>query len=643
MLDSGTMTLGVNYWASHAATQMWSKWDADVVDRDLKAIAEHGMTLIRVFPLWHDFQPLNITKYCGPGPEGRPREMRLGESEEPLPDTPAGRSGMSETMMERFEEFADIAEKYGIKLIAALMTAHMTGRLYVPRAMENRDLFSDPFALKWEARFYDYFVRRMKNHPAIFAWETGNESNYMHEIPSSEAAWVWTCYLHNIIRLADDTHPIIGVPVRGLNPTRITPDERWLVADQAEHADIMNVHKYDCMSGGMGTLDGYNHLRNVFGAAAENRIMEDVGGKPSFIEETGLWRTTMTSLDGLGKAVRNIMWNCWADNCRGLLWWCSFDQEKFDIPPYNWGEWPGLEHGIFTDDRRPHPAAGAMKKFRKFLDGLPFKELPRVREDAVCLIDDPAIAKISFILARQNGINLRFRSTRTSLTDSDVYFLPSVELRGGLSTTDWEALLEKVRNGATLYLSYEESNLSRQKDVCGMELKYSRRTSGDMKYDFVNFDMTLPCSVEKVLDIQTAEILGKDSHDNPVFLKNRYGTGTVYALMLPLEKIIFENSGMFEKGCWQIYRTVLPKESLIATQNPDLIATEHFFDDTTVGVVLVNCSMDGACEQLEMADGWTVDKAYSECDECSLSDGNLSMPPNSGMLVMLKKESARLS
>ena len=58
MLEQGTMTLGVNYWASHAATRMWSQWDAAVVEQDFVALEKIGCRLLRVFPLWPDFQPL---------------------------------------------------------------------------------------------------------------------------------------------------------------------------------------------------------------------------------------------------------------------------------------------------------------------------------------------------------------------------------------------------------------------------------------------------------------------------------------------------------------------------------------------------------------------------------------------------------
>ena len=39
-LESGKVALGANYWASHAATEMWRKWDAKVVEEDLRVLAE---------------------------------------------------------------------------------------------------------------------------------------------------------------------------------------------------------------------------------------------------------------------------------------------------------------------------------------------------------------------------------------------------------------------------------------------------------------------------------------------------------------------------------------------------------------------------------------------------------------------------
>ena len=193
MLESGKLVVGLNYWASDSATRMWRNWDRDTVERDLALFEAYGITMLRVFPLWSDFQPLNLLCYGGSSRGTTPREVTLGEEERPLPDTPAGQAGLDEVMLEHFRELCDIAARHHIELIVAVMTVHMTGRHFVPRAMENRDLFTDPFALKWEMKFYDGFVRAVKDCPAIAAWETGNEMNYTAPVKNADHAWVWTC------------------------------------------------------------------------------------------------------------------------------------------------------------------------------------------------------------------------------------------------------------------------------------------------------------------------------------------------------------------------------------------------------------------------------------------------------------------
>ena len=117
----------------------------------------------------------------------------------------------------------------------------------------------------------------------------------------------------------------------------------------------------------------FNEIRNLLFTTAESRLTEEVGGKPCFVEETGTWRPIAADPDGIGAAVRGMLWNLWANNCRGFLWWCAFDQDSFDIAPYDWVQ-PGLEHGILTADRKAHPAAESMKRFgifwRRFPSGV---------------------------------------------------------------------------------------------------------------------------------------------------------------------------------------------------------------------------------------------------------------------------------
>ena len=50
-------SVGVNYWASHAGTKMWSNFSAEEVDADFAALKSAGVNTVRIFPLWSDFQP----------------------------------------------------------------------------------------------------------------------------------------------------------------------------------------------------------------------------------------------------------------------------------------------------------------------------------------------------------------------------------------------------------------------------------------------------------------------------------------------------------------------------------------------------------------------------------------------------------
>ena len=88
-LPAGQFSTGCNYWASHAGTAMWSDWRPRVVAADLALLARQGLTVLRVFPIWPDFQPIHRLR----GGHGRPVEFRFGETV--LPDTEWGRDRKS--------------------------------------------------------------------------------------------------------------------------------------------------------------------------------------------------------------------------------------------------------------------------------------------------------------------------------------------------------------------------------------------------------------------------------------------------------------------------------------------------------------------------------------------------------------------
>lgn len=256
LFEKGTMSLGVNYWASHAATRMWTEWDEKVVAKDIRKLAEIGCEYLRVFPLWSDFQPVMVLRTnCYKGGYKRSYAF-IGE--QPLPKTEAGRAGVDEKMMQHFEKLCDIAQQYNMKVIVPLINGHMTFRIYNPPAVDGLDHFRDPESLMWQGKFVRYFVKRMKHHPAICAWEIGNESNCLSVADDRVTAWSWTAFITDAIRSQDQTRPVCS----GMHSLQLhdSYNKHWNFFDQSELCDVLTSHPYP-MWRGYVNCDKSNTLR----------------------------------------------------------------------------------------------------------------------------------------------------------------------------------------------------------------------------------------------------------------------------------------------------------------------------------------------------------------------------------------------
>ena len=85
----------------------------------------------------------------------------------------------------------------------------MSGRQFVPPVFEERNVLVDPDAIMWQTRFVKYFVQEMKDHPAIAAWDYGNECNCMGDADRIHAV-TWTATIANAIRAEDPTRPVVS-------------------------------------------------------------------------------------------------------------------------------------------------------------------------------------------------------------------------------------------------------------------------------------------------------------------------------------------------------------------------------------------------------------------------------------------------
>ena len=552
----GTFTLGCNYWASHAGTAMWRNWHPEVVEADLARLAAAGLTTLRVFPLWSDFQPLIALHGGG----GRLREFAFANG--PLPDDAVGRAGVDPLMLERFAAFAALAERHGLGLIVGLVTGWMSGQLFAPPALVGRNIHTDPVALQWQSRFVRCFVERFRGTPAVIAWDLGNECNCMANPGSPAGAWAWTAQITGAIRSADTSRPVVS----GMHSLLPSPELSggWTIQDQAEHCDLLTTHPYPLWSRHTAQ-DPLDTIRTTMHATAETRMYGDIGGRPAFAEEIGTMGPMMGHWQHAANFVRTNLFSLWANDCRGFLWWCAFDQTRLSDTPY---DWTGVERelGLFTEDGAAKPMVAELSSFRDFLAGLPFATLPERRIDAVCILtrgqDQWAVAYSAWILAAQARLSLRFAWADEPLPEAQRYLLPSIQGVEVICRRRWLALLERVHAGAELYVSLGDGVLAPFTEVFGVQVQSRSTRRGPTGFALAGQRLTAHHGLDLRLSAESGTTVLAAADDGSAMLTRRpYGAGQVTLCAFPVEAQLTATPGGFHapeaEPYHAIYRTLL--------------------------------------------------------------------------------------
>jgi len=641
---SGKFFIGCNYWASHAGTAMWRDWRPGEIERDLECLADAGVQVLRVFPLWPDFQPIHFLRGGG----GAPREVRFGE--EPLPDADAGRAGVSEEALERFQWFADCAHRHGLRLSVGLITGWMSGRLFVPPALEGRPIHTDPTALMWQVRFVRCFVRRFREHPAIAAWGPGNECNCMGGARTREEAWAWTALITAAIRTEDPVRPIIS-GMHGLKPLGAGT---WTIEDQGELTDMLTTHPYPIFTPRCD-LEGIRRIRNGLHATAESCLYADVSGRPCMVEEIGTLGPMFCTEQGAADYIRTVLFSAWAHDLRALLWWCAWDQAHLEHAPYDWDS-VERELGLFRADRSPKPVMRALSGFRRFLENLPFDRLPPRRTEAVCLLtrgqDHWPVALSTFILAKQAGFDIRFQTVDQPLQSARFYLMPAISGGAPLSRRRWLELQRRVREqGATLYISCHDGLLAPITDFIGAEFAARERRAGPAGFRFTAGDdsmsFEMPAPVRLDLRVKDADVLAAEEDGTPILIRRGAGRGRVYFMGIAPERILPDLPGAFDRfpcgPVHEIYRFMaapFAEGRAVRQENPQVGVTEHGLDEHRRVVVAVNYSDSPAETAIEIGPSWRIAATLrGDAPGGRARDGRVSVriPANDALVLLLEK------
>lgn len=588
--------LGCNYWASNAGTEMWRQFDIEVIKKDVAELSKYGVKYLRVFPMWRDFQPvMPVYEYTGICE----RYCLEGDAETENPYY------LDEKMMQKFSQFLDVCDVYGIKVIVGLITGWMSGRLFIPTALYGKNVITDPLAIHFEQLFIEGFVSEFRDRDTIYAWNPGNECNCLAEANRWEAV-SWMGMIANAINSADGTRPIIS----GMHSLEAQENKNWRIKDQAFYSDMLTIHPYAYFCEHTSNDDNLSY-RTAMHPTAQNKFYAEIGKKPCFAEEVGT--LNFCSDENSANWLRLNMFSLWANGSTGVLWWCGHDQSLLDTYPYR-SSMLECELGILKNGYEPKPNAIEMKKFAQFMDSIDF-ELPKAKTDAVCLVtkgqDQWGVGYMTHLLMRKIGMNPEFAYAEDGVPDAKLYIMPSVNGPGFMNNRKYDELKRKVYEGADLYMSVDNAVILELEKLAGVKVvdSYLSPFSETLSIDGEKIEF----SAERRYTIAAtdAEIIARYDSGDIAITVNRYGKGRVFFVAFPLEKALMPLHDAFSGKHHMIYKKLFGEyicDYPVKSECDEVVVTAHEDGDVLYIVAINHTDKVQKIEILQK--DYTLEKVY---------------------------------
>ena len=484
-----------------------------------------------------------------------------------------------------------------------------------------------------------HLVSELRNETAIAAWDLGNECNCMGPVEGNpDAAWAWTNAISAAIRVEDASRPVVS----GMHSlTAFKENGLWNIGEQAELTDVLTTHPYPLFTPHCN-LDPIHTMRNAFHATAETRLYGDVGRVDAFIEEAGTLGPSQSGDSNAANLMRAMLWNGFAHDCRGMLWWCAFDQDQLEETPY---DWMAIERelGLVRSNREPKPALIALREFSRALDRLNLRTIPPFRRDAVVILsheqDNWGVGYSSFLLAKQAGFDVEFATADQELPESKFYILPSVRGLRVIDRRRWLALLDKVEKGATLLVTSDGGTLQPFNVPFGVDIVWTAAPTEPVAV--IGAGMELYCPVERLLKLSArdAEVLASDRDGTPVMTSRAYGKGKLLFLSVPIERHAANQPRAFLPGSesyykiYQLAAAAAGVERSVTRTNPSLTLTEHRLARCELLVIAVNNTPDPITDAITAGAGWAFDRVL-----CGgrMEWGALTVPGNSAAVMVFR-------
>jgi endo-1,4-beta-mannosidase len=357
--------LGVNYWPRRKAMYWWSNFDAGEVREEFALIRDLGMTKVRLFLLWDDWQP--------------------------RPDM------VSSECMHHFERVCAIASDSNLGLDVTFFTGHMSGPNWAPHWLlgephdpritryvvsggqrvppRYRSYYTDPVAWDAQKLLLRTVVGTFHQHPAIWMWNLGNEPDLFALAPDRATAQRWIVDMRDTIKAIDGGHPVTV----GLHSGSLFASEAHRIDDAFGALDTAVMHSYPMYTGDLvdDPLDpDYVPFTCALTTAlcGKPTLMEEFGGcmaHPGAPSQTWAWtaygepRTQfMASEEAMAEYLEACLPRLVEVGATGAFLWCyaDYSAELWGKPPCD-EAWHERFFGLVRPDGSLKPHAEVIRHF----------------------------------------------------------------------------------------------------------------------------------------------------------------------------------------------------------------------------------------------------------------------------------------
>jgi endo-1,4-beta-mannosidase len=363
--------LGINYWPRRSAMYAWKRFDLGEMREDFSRIKALGLDVVRFFLLWEDFQP---------------------EAD-----------AMNSETLRKFDIVMDALADDGLLAMPTLYCGHMSGVNWLPAWSLDEatphgrfrtisaghsspygigDYFAGQKLLRAQTIFARAVGERVREHPAMYLWDLGNEFSNLREPATPNDAAKWSALLSEHLLETSGFGTTGGMHGEDLERDRhIRPSS---IATPWTIATMHGYSVYSAWSRGKLDTDVVPFLCQVQQSCSGKPVLFTEFGNPTCPDgESSIGKMACLTEDQMCDYARGVLDRLHARGALGAFWWCwaDYDPELAALPPFD-GAPHELTFGIVRDDGSDKPIAQTLAAFARERRAVVAPPPPIVEENA---------------------------------------------------------------------------------------------------------------------------------------------------------------------------------------------------------------------------------------------------------------------